>query len=1004
MIYSAYIESVERGKRFIIVRGWVKVSGHQEFFLVIPNILSQKIKNFYPRQDLMQLPDLDGKALAFSEIINYTTRDDHLTIAIYEASRKNIIASFHIKVADFQPKGFIEQVTATEISGWVFNPDADFIPNQNQIIIDEMQFVLQVAGTRKDIQDSIGSHAASVLFLVKSIDLKTLFQKKGLKQNEELNIALVSGGKKISVVQYRPNTNVQCRVERITDTGVYGWAVDLEDKNYPVKVTLLLDDVRYQTVQADRPRTDLRDKGISDTCGGFRFPIRIAPMRSQKTYRLSLEVAGQPVSPPQHFQEIHFESDRQSSYVCNANLRGIAIVIPVFNAAQQFKECIDSVLKYRLSDAKVIIINDASTDPRIDEICIKIKSLPGIMIVKNKSNLGFVKSANLGMRLARRSDVLLLNSDTIVGPLFLMKLQAAAYSTKSVGTVTPSSNSAGVFSVPEINVVNALPENAGVEDMARYFLQNVASDPVEVPVGHGFCLFIRYECRSTVGFFDSDAFPKGYGEEVDFCVRATNAGFSHVWAPDVYVFHHQGASFGEAKDELYEAGQSVIRDRYPWFKKMTRPFFEGEDALAARWQIRKAISNFLVKPRRRILFVISTETGGTPQTNLDLMKAIDEGYEPWLLRSDGRKLTLSTLMDKRLKIIEMTCLSNEVDYFSHDSVSYKKEIDRILRQYVFEIVHVRHMAWHGISLLETSHRMGIPVVFSFHDFYTVCPSVKLINDDCQPCCLVGSCREEGCTPELWDANKSGKISKPFVKQWRKNWNAAFAFVNQFVTTSDSAHEIICRNFPALRKRPFAVVPHGRDFARFIEPKSIELRNTSEKVKILVLGNISRAKGALLVNQLADLDGGKRVEFHVVGDSGRLSAKPGLVLHGRYERENLLSIMQDICPECGVVFSLWPETYCHTLTEMWAMGLPVFALDSGAVGERMRSSEAGWLLPVDASAEEILAKILVEWHNIETWIEKIGKVKRWQEVIGVHHSTEFMAVRYRELYRGLLDKG
>ena len=81
-------------------------------------------------------------------------------------------------------------------------------------------------------------------------------------------------------------------------------------------------------------------------------------------------------------------------------------------------------------------------------------------------NLGYVKSINKAIIEAKNNDVILLNSDTIVTNRWLNKLVIAAYSNDKIATVTAVSNSAGVFSVPNIGE-NEIPNNLTIDKMAR---------------------------------------------------------------------------------------------------------------------------------------------------------------------------------------------------------------------------------------------------------------------------------------------------------------------------------------------------------------------------------------------------------------------------------------------------------------------------------------------------------------------------------------------------------
>ena len=77
----------------------------------------------------------------------------------------------------------------------------------------------------------------------------------------------------------------------------------------------------------------------------------------------------------------------------------------------------------------------------------------------NETNIGYTRTANLGLRLAGDADVVLLNSDTVVGPHWLRNLKIAAYRRERIGSVTAVSDNAGAFSVPREGD-NAMPPGA----------------------------------------------------------------------------------------------------------------------------------------------------------------------------------------------------------------------------------------------------------------------------------------------------------------------------------------------------------------------------------------------------------------------------------------------------------------------------------------------------------------------------------------------------------------
>ena len=103
----------------------------------------------------------------------------------------------------------------------------------------------------------------------------------------------------------------------------------------------------------------------------------------------------------------------------------IDIIIPVYNALDDLKLCIESLKKYvDFSKDRVIIVNDCSPDENVMPYLRTIES-EDFVVLENEHNMGFSASVNAGMSYSS-SDVLLLNSDTIVTEHFADKIYRCA--------------------------------------------------------------------------------------------------------------------------------------------------------------------------------------------------------------------------------------------------------------------------------------------------------------------------------------------------------------------------------------------------------------------------------------------------------------------------------------------------------------------------------------------------------------------------------------------------
>lgn len=98
------------------------------------------------------------------------------------------------------------------------------------------------------------------------------------------------------------------------------------------------------------------------------------------------------------------------------------VIIPIYNAYNCLKPCIDSVLKYTdMTNNRLILINDKSTDENVLPLLKKYADGKKVILLENEENLGFVGTVNKGMKYSSENDVLLLNSDTEVTENWLEK-------------------------------------------------------------------------------------------------------------------------------------------------------------------------------------------------------------------------------------------------------------------------------------------------------------------------------------------------------------------------------------------------------------------------------------------------------------------------------------------------------------------------------------------------------------------------------------------------------
>ncbi len=278
----------------------------------------------------------------------------------------------------------------------------------------------------------------------------------------------------------------------------------------------------------------------------------------------------------------------------------VDVVMPVYGSRGFVLQAIDSVLMAVTKEAyELVVVDDASPDPVLR---VELEALAGaglITLLVNERNLGFVKSVNRGFAVHPDRDVVLLNSDTKVFGNWLDRLMAALRTARTA-TATPLSNAATILSYPATLGDNRLLPDARV---AHWDGLCAALDAplVEIPTGVGFCMALSRACLDQIGAFDSERFGRGYGEENDFCLRATSAGWRHVAATGLFVWHRGGASFGAEREALIAAAQATIEQLHPGYAETVGRFIRRDPLHATRRALDMARIERDPRPKRLCL-------------------------------------------------------------------------------------------------------------------------------------------------------------------------------------------------------------------------------------------------------------------------------------------------------------------------------------------------------------------------------------------------------------------
>lgn len=225
----------------------------------------------------------------------------------------------------------------------------------------------------------------------------------------------------------------------------------------------------------------------------------------------------------------------------------LSICMVSLNCRRVVEDCLKSLRNSTFRDYEVMVSDNGSTDGTLEYL----RAQPDVRLIENGYNAGFTKGTNQSIDSSSGRYVLWLNTDTVLRPDSLDRLIRFLESNPRAGVAGPKVlNADGSFQpqckrgIPTpfaslcyiLGLDRLWPSNPLV---SRYLLRSVPEDATSiVDAVSGCCLLAKRQAVNTVGPLDEEMF--GFGEDIDWCVRAANKGWEVWYFPESIIVHLKG--------------------------------------------------------------------------------------------------------------------------------------------------------------------------------------------------------------------------------------------------------------------------------------------------------------------------------------------------------------------------------------------------------------------------------------------------------------------------------
>lgn len=592
------------------------------------------------------------------------------------------------------------------------------------------------------------------------------------------------------------------------------------------------------------------------------------------------------------------------------------------------------VLTNILSQVDIWVIDDSGSGANKNYIENNF-SVSNLSFILNDKNLGYTASANILLKKALESNnydfVMLVNDDVLISRNTIQKLHRTLKYNKKLASVTPLSNkNKHEIGLAILNCINIKDQ---VEHIDKFLELSAATSKMpylEIPFNQGFAVLYSVKALKKVGLFNESTYRIGYGEEIDWSLRASKLGFRNVLALNTFAYHASGESFSYKSEVLIKRAEAKLINDYPILSRLRKQVLDVFQSLE---ELNFLISiNTARKSNLKIFVFISHGLGGGA-TNYEknrITELFDKEYYDFGIKvqvGDSTKQKISIVVNKKILStldIEFNLVLNLIALLNPNLLILGATSGTVMRKFL------------SMSDLENLERVikqeKINTELIIHDYYSICPSYTLINDFYDFC---GVPKDVNVCETCITNNDLASIPSGFtnIEDWRK------LFSNLFNLTT---LKVICWSEDSLKWLERAYGESIKNKVEIRDPWKTHkygYDKKANKLKIASVGNLTYAKGLSVVNYLSKSIEklGLNIELHHFGGpqdglSGRI------IKHGSYNSETVISSLRKEHLDLILIPSIWPETYCQVVEETEPTGLPMLVPKNSAIYVRKRNLE------------------------------------------------------------------
>lgn len=264
-----------------------------------------------------------------------------------------------------------------------------------------------------------------------------------------------------------------------------------------------------------------------------------AGARALSDFLIASDVGGRVESLPNGYYRIHPKLPNV--------LPMVSLVIPTRNALQLVRQCVESILsKTTYPNYEILLVDNGSDDPVAVAYFSELNQHARIRVIRDDREFNYAALNNRAVGLAKGEVIALINNDIeIITPGWLDEMVGLVLR-PGVGAVgaklwyPDGTLQHGGVIVGLGGVAGHAHWGIGRHDPG-YFGRAVLTQVLSAVTAA--CLVVRKSVYEQVNGLDETHLKIAFND-VDFCLKLTEAGYRNIWTPYAEMYHHESATRG----------------------------------------------------------------------------------------------------------------------------------------------------------------------------------------------------------------------------------------------------------------------------------------------------------------------------------------------------------------------------------------------------------------------------------------------------------------------------